>query len=115
MSREPLARPPSQVWDASTGTCVLTLEGHSRGISDLCWDHTLHGRYLITASDDTTVGVWDGEAQRAAFGRARDCVGANPRLCHCRLPIHAAECVTCTSKKAYMAKSLLVTSHPIEY
>ncbi|KAJ0397463.1 hypothetical protein ATCC90586_000252 [Pythium insidiosum] len=38
--------------------------GHDQGVSDVAWSHD--GTYLVSASDDHTVRVWDAETRRAA-------------------------------------------------
>lgn len=49
------------MWTAA-GERLGGLKGHTKGVSDCAWDHGGgRGRYLATASDDTTVGVWDVE------------------------------------------------------
>lgn len=53
----------AKIWDWSTGECVRTLQGHSQGLSDVCWNR--QGNYLCTASDDFTLRLWDVETGRS--------------------------------------------------
>mmetsp|Transcript_7672 Transcript_7672/g.16595 ORF Transcript_7672/g.16595 Transcript_7672/m.16595 type:complete len:336 (+) Transcript_7672:62-1069(+) len=52
-----------KLWSTETGECVRTLEGHTQGISDVCWNK--QGNYLCTASDDHTLKLWDVETGKA--------------------------------------------------
>ena len=45
------------MWDASTGACVQTLEGHSDYVSSVVFSHD--STRLASASDDSTVKIWD--------------------------------------------------------
>lgn len=53
----------ARIWDAQTGQQLLTLEGHSQGISDVCWSP--QGNYICTASDDHTLKLWDVETGKS--------------------------------------------------
>jgi len=46
-----------KIWEARSGTCVITLEGHDNWVTDLVFHH--NGRFLISVSDDKTLRVWD--------------------------------------------------------
>jgi len=45
-----------QVWDASSGTTLLTYKGHTFRVESVAWSP--NGSHLASASDDTTVRVW---------------------------------------------------------
>lgn len=46
-----------KVWGALDGKLDQTLEGHTKGISDVAWSSD--SRYLCSASDDKTLKIWD--------------------------------------------------------
>ena len=46
-----------KIWHALDGRYEQTLEGHSEGISDVAWSSD--SQYLCTASDDTTIRIWN--------------------------------------------------------
>jgi small GTP-binding protein len=48
-----------RVWDAETGACLRTLEGHSGGVNSVALGGD--GRRALSGSDDGTVRVWDVE------------------------------------------------------
>jgi WD40 repeat protein len=45
------------IWDAGNGRQVATLQGHNRAINMV--SYSPNGRYLLTASVDDTVKIWD--------------------------------------------------------
>ena len=45
------------IWDVDRGQEVLTLRGHTKGITSVCFSPD--GNYLASASDDGTVKVWE--------------------------------------------------------
>jgi WD40 repeat protein len=45
------------MWDASTGACLQTLEGHSGGVTSVAFSHD--STRLASASYDNTVKMWD--------------------------------------------------------
>jgi WD40 repeat protein/tRNA A-37 threonylcarbamoyl transferase component Bud32 len=51
-----------KVWDQATGRAVLSLRGHTREVTCVCWSPD--GQRLASASSDQTVKVWE-----AATGR----------------------------------------------
>jgi WD40 repeat protein len=48
------------VWDASSGACLQTLEGHSRGVNSVTFSHD--STRLASASWDNAVKVWDASS-----------------------------------------------------
>jgi eukaryotic-like serine/threonine-protein kinase len=45
-----------QVWDAGSGTRLLTYKGHIRDVSSVAW--SADGMRIASASGDQTVQVW---------------------------------------------------------
>jgi WD40 repeat protein len=50
------------LWDASSGKCLRQFVGHTRGVNDVSWG--ADGSFFASASDDTTVRIWDVEYGR---------------------------------------------------
>jgi WD40 repeat protein len=61
-----------KIWDASSGKCLQTLEGHSGWVYSVAFTGDSSG--LASASDDRTVKVWDASSgkclQTLAIGKA---------------------------------------------
>ncbi len=55
----------AKVWDAATGTLLLTLTGHASNVNSAAFSPD--GTKIITASSDSTVKVWDAAAGGAAL------------------------------------------------
>lgn len=49
-----------KIWDPQTGRHVKDLVGHTEGLSDVSW--TFDSARLASASDDTTIRIWNVEA-----------------------------------------------------
>lgn len=45
-----------KIWDVEAGQLIRTIRGHREGLSDLAWSGD--GKYIATASDDSSVGIW---------------------------------------------------------
>jgi WD40 repeat protein len=49
-----------KIWDASSGTCLQTLEGHSSAVRSVVFSHD--STRLASASDDSTAKIWDASS-----------------------------------------------------
>ena len=49
-----------KIWDASSGECLQTLEGHSGWVGSVAFSHD--SARLASASDDNTVKIWDASS-----------------------------------------------------
>jgi COMPASS component SWD3 len=52
----------AKIWSPETGEFIRNLAGHTEGLSDIAWSSD--SQSLATASDDTTVRIWDVESVR---------------------------------------------------
>ncbi|MEX2457506.1 MAG: hypothetical protein WD770_00795 [Actinomycetota bacterium] len=57
--------PIAAVVDVRSGRQVLTLEGHEFGLNDI--DYSPNGRWIATASGDSTGRIWDADTGRPLF------------------------------------------------
>lgn len=46
-----------KIWSPFTGDLIRNLSGHTKGLSDIAW--STDGVYLASASDDTSVRIWN--------------------------------------------------------
>ena len=46
-----------KIWDANTGECLKTLEGHSKTVESVAYSPD--GRRIVSGSDDKTIKIWD--------------------------------------------------------
>ncbi|KAH9203118.1 WD40-repeat-containing domain protein, partial [Leptodontidium sp. 2 PMI_412] len=49
-----------KIWDASSGACLQTLEGHSNQVHSVAFSHD--SAQLATASADRTIKIWDASS-----------------------------------------------------
>jgi WD40 repeat protein len=50
----------AKIWDAGSGVCLQTLEGHSSRVSSAALSSD--GRWVVTASYDGTARIWDASS-----------------------------------------------------
>lgn len=55
-----------RIWNVRDGSLEKLLRGHKEGISDVAW--STDSKYLVTASDDHTLIVWDFDKVRCPKG-----------------------------------------------
>ncbi|EIW79559.1 WD40 repeat-like protein [Coniophora puteana RWD-64-598 SS2] len=58
-----------KLWRASTGECLHTFAGHTMLVRALCFDP--HTGYIVSASYDRTVRVWEWREGENAYARER--------------------------------------------
>ena len=51
-----------KLWSPETGEFIRNLTGHTEGLSDIAW--TADSTLLASASDDTTIRIWNVETVR---------------------------------------------------
>jgi len=51
-----------KIWSPFTGKLVRNLNGHTSGLSDVAWSSD--SVYLASASDDTTIRIWEVDSVR---------------------------------------------------
>ena len=81
-----------KVWDAATGSCVRTLEGHGGWVNSVAVSPD--GQRIVSGSGDRTVKVWDaetGSCVRTLEGQY-GCIGRNgPTNARCNR-LYRADC-----------------------
>merc|ERR1719464_635016 len=50
----------AKLWDAATGACLLTFNGHAKFIRTIAFNSD--GRLIATGSGDTTARIWSAES-----------------------------------------------------
>jgi WD40 repeat protein len=63
----------AKIWDATTGTELVTLFGHTEPVAQVAWSPT--GDRILTASYDGTVKVWDPDPTLLTLAGLEDTVG----------------------------------------
>lgn len=58
-----------KIWSPETGDFLRNLTGHTQGLSDISWSSD--SVYLASASDDTTIRIWDVESVRCTLCSTR--------------------------------------------
>jgi len=54
-----------KIWSPLTGELIRNLSGHTKGLSDISWSSD--GTYLASASDDTSIRIWNVESVRLSL------------------------------------------------
>ena len=49
-----------KIWDASSGACLKTLEGHSDWVRSVAFSHD--GKQVVSGSGDKTIKIWDASS-----------------------------------------------------
>ncbi|KAJ5750760.1 NACHT nucleoside triphosphatase [Penicillium manginii] len=55
-----------KIWDIATGSCIFTLEGHTKAVKLVAWSPAKTER-LASASNDYTVRIWDAIKGQCIF------------------------------------------------
>jgi len=96
----PLSPPCAGIWEVAAGcTNTLSLRGHKNGVLSVAWLPRAHGDLLVTASADTTGGVWDAEAGvrlRTLAGHSRIVNDVSPARSGAPLVVSASD--DCTAR-----------------
>lgn len=82
-----------QVWDVGAGVCLFTLNGHDNWVRGIVFHPG--GKYVISASDDKTIRVWDIQHKR----------------CHKTLYAHQHFCTSlgeCKRQRSSIATPILI-------
>ena len=65
----PLINPPDiagdnvvKIWSPFTGNLIRNMDGHTKGLSDIAW--STDSVFLASASDDTTIRIWNVDSVR---------------------------------------------------
>lgn len=58
----------AKVWDYHSRSCVQTLEGHGNNVTAVCAHPELP--IIITASEDSTVKIWDAVTYRYFYWKS---------------------------------------------
>ena len=53
-----------KLWSPETGEFLRNLTGHTQGLSDIAWSSD--SVYLASASDDTTIRIWNVQTVRTS-------------------------------------------------
>jgi hypothetical protein len=56
-----------KIWSPYTGELIRNLNGHTQGLSDIAWSSD--SVYLASASDDTTIRIWEVDSVRLSDDR----------------------------------------------
>lgn len=54
-----------RLWDSTTGTVIVTFNGHKRAVTALAFDE--QGARIASASQDTDIILWDIEGETGLF------------------------------------------------
>lgn len=54
-----------RLWNSSSGTVIVTFNGHKKAVSTLAFDE--QGARLASGSQDTDIIVWDVEAESGLY------------------------------------------------
>lgn len=48
-----------KIWDAESGKCIKTLEGHTKGVRSIAFSPD--GKHIVSGSNDNTIKIWEIE------------------------------------------------------